>query len=765
MWTRRKFLGTSCISVGTALAAIDSPASVTPVAPPGQGLHAVDSRKQRMQPRNRVPSSETAVSSAKAVLTRLLGERVADLSVSWIPEAEGGHEVYELEAKGGNLSVSGSSGVAICRGLYSYLRQSCNSMVTWGGRNLDLPAKLPDSPHSRIVCPYKFVQYLNPCTYGYTMAFWDWARWERELDWMALHGITMPLAMEGQEAIWQRVWLSMGLMQREIDDFSTGPGHLPWHRMGNINNFDGPLPQNWIEQKSALQIKILDRMRELGMKPVAPAFAGFVPQGFKRLHPKAETFTLLWLAEEFKTIPRSTRTFILHPGENALYREIGKRFIEEYKAEYGEVEYYLADTFNELAVPVSEANRYEDLERFGRTVYEGIQAGDPNGTWVMQGWLFVYASDFWDNASVQALLRGVPNDRMLIIDYANDLTPRLKGKYAPGQWKVQKAFFGKQWINGMAHTFGGNNNIKGNLALMATEPSAVLHSEERGNLVGWGMCPEGIENNEVVYELMTDAGWQKEPIDLTSWIPAYCQSRYGACPETMQQAWKLLLQSAYSSHIWMTKQAWQGEPSAHPEAASVDSGPAFIEAVELFLSCANTLSTNVLYRNDLIEFVVQAAGGSVDKMLVRAADAHGGDQTDQAQVYAQHAIQWMNRMDALLNLRPDRRLESWTKAARSWAKSDDEAAYYDENGRRLITTWGWPELSDYASRAWSGLTRDYYAARWSAYFKAQHSGRPFSLDIWQQTWLSSPYSPSRPLTVTDLVEEARSLLDECRRLS
>jgi alpha-N-acetylglucosaminidase len=474
---------------------------------------------------------------------------------------------------------------------------------------------------------------------------------------------------------------------------------------------------------------------------------------------------LLWLAEEFKTIPRSTRTFILHPGENALNREIGKRFIEEYKAEYGEVEYYLADTFNELAVPVSEANRYEDLERFGRTVYEGIQAGDPNGTWVMQGWLFVYASDFWDNASVQALLRGVPNDRMLIIDYANDLTPRLKGKYAPGQWKVQKAFFGKQWINGMAHTFGGNNNIKGNLALMATEPSAVLHSEERGNLVGWGMCPEGIENNEVVYELMTDAGWQKEPIDLTSWIPAYCQSRYGACPETMQQAWKLLLQSAYSSHIWMTKQAWQGEPSAHPEAASVDSGPAFIEAVELFLSCANTLSTNVLYRNDLIEFVVQAAGGSVDKMLVRAADAHGGDQTDQAQVYAQHAIQWMNRMDALLNLRPDRRLESWTKAARSWAKSDDEAAYYDENGRRLITTWGWPELSDYASRAWSGLTRDYYAARWSAYFKAQHSGRPFSLDIWQQTWLSSPYSPSRPLTVTDLVEEARSLLDECRRLS
>jgi len=559
----------------------------------------------------------------------------------------------------------------------------------------------------------------------------------------------------------------MGLTHMEIDEFSTGPGHLPWHRMGNINNFDGPLPQSWIEDKRILQGKIIDRMRELGMKPVAPAFAGFVPQGFKRLHPEAETFTLLWLAEEFKTIPRSTRTFILHPGENALYRQIGKRFIEEYKAEYGEVEYYLADTFNELAVPVSEDHRYEDLERFGRTVYEGIQAGDPNGTWVMQGWLFVYSSDFWDNPSVEALLRGVPNDRMLIIDYSNDLTPKLRGKYAPGQWKVQKAFFGKQWIHGMAHTFGGNNNVKGNLALMASEPASVLNNPERGNLVGWGMCPEGIENNEVVYELMTDAGWQSEPIDLAVWIPSYCKARYGSCPPAMQNAWKLLLESAYSSHIWMTKQAWQGEPSPHPTASSVDSGPTFELAVASFLSSSNELSHSELYRNDLIELVVQAAGGHVDRMLLRAADAiHDAIQAgkqDQARESSEFAIAWMHRMDALLNIRPDRRLESWTGAARSWAHAGDQAAYYDENSRRLITTWGWPELSDYASRVWSGLTRDYYAARWSAYFDARRAKRPFSLDIWQQTWLSSPYRPSPPLPVADLIHEAKSLLEECQK--
>jgi alpha-N-acetylglucosaminidase len=66
--------------------------------------------------------------------------------------------------------------------------------------------------------------------------------------------------------------LSLGLTPMEIDEFSTGPGHLPWHRMGNIDNFDGPLPLSFIDAKRTLQSKILDRLRELGMNPVAPAF-------------------------------------------------------------------------------------------------------------------------------------------------------------------------------------------------------------------------------------------------------------------------------------------------------------------------------------------------------------------------------------------------------------------------------------------------------------------------------------------------------------
>lgn len=703
-----------------------------------------------------------AVLAAGGVLGRLLGPRAHEFALAWIPK-ENGHEVYEITAAQGRVSIQGSSGVAISRGAYMYLRQSCHAMVTWSGRHLELPAKFPDYEPQRVVCPYKFTQYFNPCTYGYTMAFWDWERWERELDWMALHGINMPLAMEGQEAIWQKVWLSMGLSQTEVDQFSTGPAQLPWHRMGNINNFDGPLPQSLIEKKKQLQKKILERARELGMTPVAPGFSGFVPQAFKRAYPEARTFTLLWLPQEFHTIPRETKTFILHPAERNFYKEIGRRFIQAYKAEYGEVQYYLADTFNELAVPVSADHRYEDLEQFGRTVYEGIQAGDPNGTWVMQGWLFVYDAKFWDNASVKALLSGVPDDRMLIIDYANDLPPTANDKYAPSQWKVHNAFFGKQWINGMAHTFGGNNNVKGNLPLMASQPAGALDDPAKGNLIGWGICPEGIENNEVVYELMTDIGWSRAGIDLDHWIAGYCFARYGAYPAQMKEAWSLLLKSAYGSHIWMTKQGWQAEPSLEPKAAAVDAGPAFQRAVELFLSCADQLSSQELYRHDLIELVAQSVGGSVDCQLLLAGEAYKAKRSDVCYRRAKTALDMLFRMDAVMDLRPDRRLETWTAAARKWAMRDDEAAYYDRNARRLITVWGWPELSDYASRVWSGLIRDYYLGRWSAYFQGLREDKPISLDIWQETWLSSPYTPSSPGKIVDLPGEARAMLDTCKK--
>jgi hypothetical protein len=43
------------------------------------------------------------------------------------------------------------------------------------------------------------------------------------------------------------------------------------------------------------------------------------------------------------SLPHSARTFVLHPGDEIYYKELGRRVIRAYKDEYGEISYYLAN--------------------------------------------------------------------------------------------------------------------------------------------------------------------------------------------------------------------------------------------------------------------------------------------------------------------------------------------------------------------------------------------------------------------------------------
>lgn len=52
--------------------------------------------------------------------------------------------------------------------------------------------------------------------------------------------------------------------------------------MGNIAAWGGPLPAGWIRGQLRLYQLVLRRMRDLGMRPVLPAFAGFVPPAITR---------------------------------------------------------------------------------------------------------------------------------------------------------------------------------------------------------------------------------------------------------------------------------------------------------------------------------------------------------------------------------------------------------------------------------------------------------------------------------------------------
>jgi alpha-N-acetylglucosaminidase len=697
----------------------------------GNSLSATGSLRQAPQ----------AIASATGVVARLLGARAVEFKLELMP-SERGSDAFEVEGKNGTVVVRGTSPIALTRGVYHYLRHATHSQVTWSGEHISLPKRLPDFPETRVSSPYKLRLYYNVCAFGYTTAFWGWKEWERELDWMALHGINMPLAMAGQEAIWQKVWNSYGITNDELKDYFTGPAFLPWHRMGNINKHDGPLPQGWLDQNKELQKRILRRMRELGMQPVVPAFSGFVPPAFEKHHPEVKTQKLASWAD----FGKEYQTQLLS-ADSPLFEEIGKKFIDAYRKEYGEHHYYLSDSFNEMEVPVTETGRYDELAAYGKAVYRSIVAGDPNGVWVMQGWLFYNSSKFWDRASVQALLKDVPNDRMIIIDLANEFWHG---------WKVHDGFYGKQWIYSVIHNFGGNNPLNGALKFFGEDPAQALNAPNRGALVGLGLSPEGVENNEVIYEILTDAGWTDKPIDLDRWLADYCASRYGRYPEAMKKCWQLLVKSVYAKPHGNVRFGFQLRPSLTPRGEA-QGGPDVAQACELFLSCAGSLGSSRLYRNDLVELVVQYAGSTVDSLLRKAGEFHRRSRFGLRDTVVEQSLLLMREIDKLLASRSDRRLERWIGDARSWGRNQAEREYYESDAKRQVTVWGGPVLSEYAAKVWSGLIRDYYAERWRLYYTALKEGTPFDLRQWEEKWIVTPGNLSPEKKVGDLVRGSRDL--------
>ena len=278
---------------------------------------------------------------------------------------------YQVEARHGKLYVSGNALSAISFGAYEYLRQIGAMSVSWEGNRIALPDSFSDYPAERVSGLFKNRAYLNVCAYGYSTPWWGWNRWQQELDWMALHGVNNPVAMEGQEYVWQQLWLEFGVSEAELAQYFSGPAFTPWQRMGNIEGHEGPLPAGYIEKKRQLQKQILKQMQLMGMKPVVPAFSGYVPKQFKTLFPQAKISAMpKWSGFKHET-------YWLDPAD-PLFAKIAKRFIEIYNAEYGPQQYYLLDAFNEMLPPVSKESteaRLADLAGYGAALYQSLAAG------------------------------------------------------------------------------------------------------------------------------------------------------------------------------------------------------------------------------------------------------------------------------------------------------------------------------------------------------------------------------------------------------
>lgn len=197
-------------------------------------------------------------------------------------KVESPHDFFELDQQGDRVVVRGNSNVTLAKGLHWYLRHYARIHLSWNAMHARLPDTLPPVTRPERHETDLDLRYdLNYCTFSYTMPFWDWARWEEELDWMAMHGINLPLALVGTDVVWRNVLLRLGYTTDEVNAFIAGPAWQAWWLMNNLEGWGGPNTDNWYRRQEELQRRIVGRMRELDIEPVLPGYSGMVPSNAK----------------------------------------------------------------------------------------------------------------------------------------------------------------------------------------------------------------------------------------------------------------------------------------------------------------------------------------------------------------------------------------------------------------------------------------------------------------------------------------------------
>ncbi len=688
-------------------------------------------------------------------LARRLSPRLADKVDFKVVETDRGRDVFTLESAGGKVVIGGNSAGSMAVGLNRYLNRYCRVTVSWyDDVSLDLPSTLPDvTVPERVVArvPQRF--FLNYCTWGYTMPFWGWKQWEHFIDWMALNGVNLPLAITGQEAVWYNVWTRLGMTDEQVRNYFTGPAYLPWHRMANIDGWCGPLPMEWLKGQTSLQQRIVERERALNMRPVLPAFAGHVPGALRELFPEADIQAL----GSWAGFDEQYRTYFLN-SEDPLYSRIQRMFLEEQTRLFGTDHIYGIDPFNEVDPPSFEP---EYLNKVSRHIYESLTAVDPDAEWLQMAWFLYYQRKDYTPERTRAMLTGVPQGKMTMLDYYCEYKE---------MWREHEGFYGQPFIWCYLGNFGGNTDVQGRVKEAGQRIERALQ-ECGDNLVGIGSTLEGLDVQQFPYEFILEKAWDYGKTD-EQVINELADRHAGHESQPVRQAWKLL----YDSVLDITPGNFAAPlPCSYPvhgkENRPVKYNRRDLLAVWDLLLQQDSITTDAM-TIDLIWVGRQLLGDLFLAEKQQLDQAYEQRDKNAFYTHSDMLYELLSDLDILGSYHPHATLRQWLQQARDLGTTTGVKDYYEMNARRLITTWG-GHLNDYACRNWNGLMWDYYAKRWQNYIRemtvAMLSGQEFDAascdranDKFQQQWVTSTEEIISGTSDDDLLTFSRHLREKYR---
>ncbi len=598
-------------------------------------------------------------------------------------EAVDGFDTYEIYAEDKKIVLAGNSNLSLAMAFYRYLNEFCNIVITDGDYDISYIATtpLPEGKITRTV-KQKIRARMSYEFFSLEGNYWGFDRWEKEIDFMAMHGINTALQPVGFDGVLYRTICEMGMPEDFAAEFASGPAFIMRQLTGNIAATNSVNSKDYLERKIYIGKKITEREKELGITPVFPAALPSVPFSLRKKYIKMEIFK----APMWHNLPP---IFFMKP-ENAFFGIFNKKFLEIQKNALGETDSFITEPLFD----VQQKGYNAHLSALGKALDEVLGEFSENA--VCYTHLSSINAEFFKKTSA---------DRFIIINDSGEIAPDL--------------LTDKNHLVAIKGNTYGRTGLCGNINKLSLCPYAEAKSE---TLLGTSLELDTFRENPLFCAVALAATTADEAFNANEFIKDYAYKRY----HTNDFANDLI---RLKNLCYDTDECAGSIICARPSTKLKHTAPFdtlerkydFRELYDIARDITESDSRkNDKMRLDLASITRQFLSELAYPVYLTATRFFKEKNVRSFEQCSNLFIEICEDMDRLLKTIESTNLATRYEEAHALGNDNDEMQAIDINFLMYHTIWGPFDRSvlyDTAWCEWGGMIKDFYAQRWFMYFR------------------------------------------------
>lgn len=606
--------------------------------------------------------------------------RIADQFLLKTIESDNGYDCYEIYSEDKKVVLAGNSPLSQAMAYYDYLGKYHGVVITSGDYDISTisSAPLPEEKISRTI-KKKIRAMTSYESFSLNGNFRGFDRWEKEIDFMAMHGFNRALQPVGFDGVLFRTLTDIGMPENFCLEFSSGPAFLMNQLTGNIAGTNSINSKEYLERKITVGKLISDRERSLGIEPIFPAAIPSVPFSLRKKYIKMDIFKApMWY--NFPPI------FFIRP-KNAFFSVFNKKFLTIQREALGETHSYIFEGVYE-----SDKKGYNShLADLGKALEEMLGEFDAEAVCYLH--TSSINADFFKNCS---------GDRYIFLDNCE-------------MSKCSDILNGRKYIPEISGNRYGRTGIYGNVQKLCDNPFA--NSE-----LGGALSFDTFDINPVYCAAALKAITTDGNFDRDEFIRDFCAKRYktDSFTDDIISLIDLCSIDECTGSIICARPCTNVKHTAPYDTMERDYDFHKLYPIARNIAGSDDKKIDAM-RADLQSIVRQFLSDLAYPVYIKATEFFKEKNVRNFEQASNLFLEICEDIDRLLRTREETNFCTKYLEAQELGSSQEEKESLQINFLLLHTIWGPFDhsiLYDTVWNEWGGLVKDYYEARWHMYYRS-----------------------------------------------